>query len=64
MNLTASGVLVRRYAWPLPFVVVELWGLKDDVAKAAVLFSSAAGAEHRRVSLLLPEQSIAKAMWN
>ncbi|CAK0846682.1 unnamed protein product [Prorocentrum cordatum] len=30
------GVLVRKYAWPLPFALVELWGHPDDLAAAAV----------------------------
>ncbi|CAE7241076.1 unnamed protein product [Symbiodinium natans] len=55
------GVLVRKYSWPLPFVTLELWGLVEDVAAAALQYcSSAGGAEHRRLQLLLPEDRIAQ----
>jgi len=55
------GVLVRKYSWPLPFVTLELWGLVEDVAAAALHYcSSAGGAEHRRLQLLLPEDKIAQ----
>ncbi|CAE7276014.1 BMH1 [Symbiodinium sp. CCMP2456] len=55
------GVLVRKYSWPLPFVTLELWGHVEDVAAAALEYcSSAGGAEHRRLQLLLPEDKIAQ----
>ncbi|OLP88341.1 hypothetical protein AK812_SmicGene30335 [Symbiodinium microadriaticum] len=55
------GVLVRKYSWPLPFVTLELWGHMEDVAGAALEYcSSAGGAEHRRLQLLLPEDKIAQ----
>jgi len=31
-----TGVLLRKYAWPLPFALVELWGHPDELATVAV----------------------------
>ncbi|CAJ1331439.1 unnamed protein product [Effrenium voratum] len=60
LNFTRDlGVLVRQYSWPLPFATLELWGLIKDVARAALSFSTAGGAQ-RRLALLLPEAHIAK----
>eukprot|EP00440_Ansanella_granifera_P039724 gb/GFBE01043087.1/.p1 GENE.gb/GFBE01043087.1/~~gb/GFBE01043087.1/.p1 ORF type:complete len:270 (+),score=51.96 gb/GFBE01043087.1/:1-810(+) len=55
------GVLVRKYTWSHPFVTLELWGSKQDVASAALKLSSAGGGSdqnHRRLQLLLPEDQI------
>lgn len=30
------GVLLRKYAWPLPFVLVELWGRAEALPEAAL----------------------------
>jgi len=59
LNLKGIGV-VRKYSWQLPFVTFELWGLIEDVAVAALDFSSLGGPDQRRLALLLPEDQIAK----
>ncbi|CAK9007838.1 unnamed protein product [Durusdinium trenchii] len=55
------GVLVRKYSWPLPFVVLELWGLQEELAQAAEHCSSQGSGDRRRLALLLPETSVPKA---
>jgi len=49
------GVVLRKYSWPLPFVILELWGHPDELAKAAVgLVAKPDDAEcHMRLLLLL-----------
>jgi hypothetical protein len=67
-----TGVLLRKYAWPLPFALVELWGHPAELAAAAVKLVSKAATpkdgekkdgeepEPCELRLLLPEGDLAK----
>merc|ERR1719436_192510 len=34
------GVLLRKYAWPLPFVLLELWGRPETLPEAALALAN------------------------
>lgn len=53
------GVFLRKYAWPMPFAVLELWGQPETLASTAV--SLCAKGDDCSMRLLLPEDAVAKA---
>jgi len=55
------GVLLRKYAWPLPFAVLELWSHPEELVAAAIKLATPADAGDCDVRLLLPEDDLAKA---
>lgn len=59
------GVILRRYSWTLPFVLVEIWGEPEDTAKAAVHLSTKKGesdepGEECHLRMVLPEDQLMK----
>jgi hypothetical protein len=60
--LTEHNVLLRKYTWPLPFAVLELWGDVDTLTKAAVHLASLGKTEDQELDLrlLFPEAAVAK----
>jgi len=54
------GVLVRKYSWPHPFVIVELWGVKEDLASAAVKLAGRGAEGNLRLQLLLRDGDVPK----
>lgn len=55
------GVLLRKYAWPLPFVLVELWGQAEAIPKAAIaLGSKGAEGDDCHLRLLVSEDDLKK----
>lgn len=54
------GVLLRKYAWPMPFALLELWGHPQELATAAVQLVAKDGEEQCHMRLLLPEPDIPK----
>eukprot|EP00444_Apocalathium_aciculiferum_P009539 CAMPEP_0183387654 /NCGR_PEP_ID=MMETSP0370-20130417/3403_1 /TAXON_ID=268820 /ORGANISM="Peridinium aciculiferum, Strain PAER-2" /LENGTH=249 /DNA_ID=CAMNT_0025566325 /DNA_START=51 /DNA_END=800 /DNA_ORIENTATION=- len=40
-----SGCLLRKYTWPLPFVLVELWGRDEELVSAAVSIAATGAPE-------------------
>jgi hypothetical protein len=54
------GVLVRKYLWPMPFVIFELWGHTDGLVSAALQLLSKDGQEEYDVRLLLADTDIPK----
>lgn len=56
------GVLLRKYAWPLPFVLVELWGHTEELAAAAVaLAEKGSSGSSLSLRLLVSEDDLSKA---
>lgn len=53
-----NNVLLRKYAWPMPFALFELWGHPEDLAKAAVGLVAKSDAEGVHIRLLVPEDSL------
>lgn len=51
------GVLLRKYAWPLPFVLVELWGHGEALVEAALALAvqGGEGESERLLRLLVAE---------
>jgi len=54
------GVLLRKYSWPLPFAVLELWGHPDALVEAAIRLSTPEDSETCDVRLLVPEDQLPK----
>jgi len=54
------GVLLRKYQWPLPFALFELWGHPDELANAVVALVAKGEDDSCYVRLLLPEDAIPK----
>lgn len=58
------GVMLRRYTWPMPFSLVELWGATaEELANAAAKLGERRGeGEDNKCSirLLLPERDVPK----
>lgn len=59
------GVTLRKYTWPLAFVLMELWGQEEELAAAAFALSSPGSSEgesdSRRIRLLVAAEDLAKA---
>lgn len=53
-----TGALLRKYIWPMPFALVELWGHPDDLARAAVKLGTKGDSEcHMRLLFAESESS-------
>lgn len=57
------GVLLRRYAWSLPFTLLELWGQTEALIAAAVTLAGRASgdSDECQLRLLLSSDDLSKA---